>query len=129
MLPIAEWIVRTKTSARMFSTVAHIQLICLIYSLISRVTALHRAFVLMQVSSGGLLESVSVLICIFTFKLQSESTAKIFTFLVIAALLILVYIILVIYTMLCNTWFYILHSVLYKSCLFSYWGERRSNMT
>ena len=37
--PTAYWIVRAKTSARMFPNVAEIQLICLINSLITKVTA------------------------------------------------------------------------------------------
>ena len=58
-----------KTSARMFFDVAQIQLYCLIYSLINRVIASHRALVMMRVSGRNLLVSVCVLICIFTFEL------------------------------------------------------------
>ena len=73
-LPIAEWIVRAKTSARIFSDVAQIRLICLICSLISGVTALHRAHIKIQLSGRSLPVSYCVLLGNFTFELQSESS-------------------------------------------------------
>ena len=67
-----------KTSARLFSDVAQFLINCLIYRLISRVTALQRAFGLVQVSSRSLLVSFIVLFHISTFEFQSESSASMF---------------------------------------------------
>ena len=53
-----------------------IKLICSIQSLSSGVTALQRALVLMQVFGRRLPVSVSVLIWIFTFEFQPESSAN-----------------------------------------------------
>ena len=55
-----------------------IQLICLIYILISGFAALQRAIVMMQVPGQSLPVSVSVFICILTFELQPESSACMF---------------------------------------------------
>ena len=106
-------IVRAKTSAHMFSHVAQIRLFWLIFSLIGGVTALKRALVMKQVSGPCLLMFVSVLRCVFTFELQSEYTANITRFFwFLSALLVLVFMKLLIYKMLCNIWFYVVWSVL-----------------
>ena len=73
-----ERIVRAETSARMFSNVTQIQLICLIYSLISRSFALQKALLIMRVSGQSLLASVRVLIFIFTSDLHSKLSANMF---------------------------------------------------
>ena len=69
-----------KISGQMFSDVVEIQLICPIYNLFSGNTAFKRALIMMQDSGGSLPVSVSVLICIFIFELQSESRASMFHF-------------------------------------------------
>ena len=61
----AEWIVRTKTSARMFCDVAQIQLIRWIYSLISGIIPLKMTIVRIPVSGSNVSVSVSVLNSIF----------------------------------------------------------------
>ena len=58
------------------SDVAQTQHICLIYSLISKLSALQRALVMMRVSGRSLPVSVKVLRCFFNFELQSESKAN-----------------------------------------------------
>ena len=63
-----------KTSAPMFSVLAQIQFFSLICSLISGITELERALVMVQGSGQSPPVSVSVLICIFIFELQSESS-------------------------------------------------------
>ena len=55
-----------------------IHLIRSIFSLISGVTALQKALVMMHVSGRNVLVSIIVLVCILTFELQSESSAKVF---------------------------------------------------
>ena len=67
---------------------------------------------MMQVFNQSLQVSVSVLVCIFTFEFQTESTANVFH--VVSALLVLVHVKLPIFKILKNTWFYILDNVLYS---------------
>ena len=62
----------------MFPDVAQIQLICSDFSLISVVTTLQKALVMMQVSGQSFPVSVSVIICLFVFELQWESSANMF---------------------------------------------------
>ena len=58
----------------MFLDVAYIQLI---YNLISEITALQRALVMMQVSGQCFPLFVSVIMFFFTFEVQSRSSANI----------------------------------------------------
>ena len=67
-----------KTSARIFSDLAQIQLICFIYSLISNFIALQRALIKMWVSGRNLPLTVSISRCVFTCELQSESSAIVY---------------------------------------------------
>ena len=97
----------------MFSDEAQIQLICSIYSMISEVTELQRAFVTMHVSSKFHRCLLVLQYAFSTLSFNQNLEPICFTFLVISALLVLVYIQLLIYKILSNTWFYILHNMLY----------------
>ena len=59
-----------------FCQVAQIQLICLTYRLVRMVFALQKALVIMRVSCRSLSVSVSDLLFVCTFELQSESSAN-----------------------------------------------------
>ena len=67
-----------KLSGRTFSNLACIQLIRSMNNLISGITVLHTALVMMHVSVRSSKVSVSVSICSFTSRLQTESSVNMF---------------------------------------------------
>ena len=97
-----------------------------IYSLISRAIALQRAFVMMQVCGRNLPVSVCVSICIFTFELQSKSSAIVFrVFTVFSELLVFLCMKLLTFKMLSKFFlsYYIVCYIIYNR--FHIGGERK----
>ena len=99
-----------------FSDVAHFQLFCFIYSLVSRLVASQRTVVMMKVSSHSLPVSVCVWTWFLIFEFQSEYKDFVFRFswFFLQVSMLQVSMKLLIYKLLSDTWFHLLHSVLFN---------------